>query len=111
MGFVGNISEAYSEGDKKPIFFLVGGYGDGKVRCKNYPDTKKAVATMQASGLTNVHFLDLTLDGVVMPQNWTGCANHPSWIRNDMIAAAALPQVRAALGWGEDDTALNGLIV
>jgi hypothetical protein len=105
--FVGNISKTYDgTGAHKPTFFLVGGYGDGITKCKNYHDTKAAVASMHAAGLSNVHFLDLTMDGRVLNEttgfiqdNATGCANHPSWIRNDMMAAIAVPKVKAALGW------------
>ena len=114
---MGNISATYAEGDKEPLFFIVGGYGDGK--CKSYNDTKAAVARMSAAGLSNVHFLDLAMDGVVLNKTATGCANHPSWLRNDMMAAIAVPKVRAALGWKSDDVAkisslkcsLNGALV
>ena len=75
-------------------------------RCKNYHDTKASVASMHAAGVGNVHFLDLAMDERVLNEttgfiqgNAAGCANHPSWIRNDMMAAIAAPKVKATLGW------------
>ena len=62
---------------------------------------------MHAAGLSNVHFLDLTMDERVLNEttgfiqdNATGCANHPSWIHNNMMAAIAAPVVKRVLGWG-----------
>ena len=81
---------------KAPAFFLACG-GMALKYCNN---TKFAVESMRASGMSNVRYLDISAGGVDNNnQSTVGCGNHPSYISHLAMAEIAEPIVRSVLHW------------
>jgi hypothetical protein len=69
--FLDNMTNLYAP--KRPTFFLACG-GMAPKYCNN---TAAAVKEMQAGGMSNVHFLDITASSVGANASYMGCAGHP----------------------------------
>ena len=93
--FLGNLTALYSGSSKKQTFFLACG-GMAPKYCN---DTEAAVKEMNAAGMANVHYLDITASSVLANASYMGCAGHPSWIGHAKAAAIAKPLVKKAMGW------------
>jgi hypothetical protein len=98
--FVRNISASYAAQAVDPVFFLACGGMDTRY-CNA---TAAAVSSMQEEGMP-VHFLDIRAAGAAAWINGSteGCpgtpGSHPSVESHALMAKAAEPAVRAALGW------------
>lgn len=98
--FVKNISHTYSPPPE--IFLTVSHCASKNESAKYCADTRKAFNSMKAQGLTNVHFLDITVNGTGawdVPPGSVGCDRHPSQAAHALMGKIAAPKVKAAMGW------------
>ena len=62
-------------------------------------NTEAAVKAMNAKGMKNVHYVDISEGGAGMNATTMGCGNHPSWVSHEVMAGIARPTVQRIMEW------------
>lgn len=95
VSFVANITAAYGGNKALPVFLAIANHEAGQSAAMGL-----AVPRLQASGFSNVFFLNATAPDVINGTNIdTGCAGHPSAAQQAFSFQRARPAIAKVLGW------------